>query len=67
MKLVSMLLSVIALLLIVFNASEVDVNSPFTGDSLIALITITASLCAIILLQILKISKRIEQQQKRKK
>lgn len=55
------------MLLIVFNATKVDVNRPFTGDSVIAIITIVASLCAIILLQILRVSKRIEQQQKRKK
>jgi len=67
MKIVSILLSVIALLLIVFNTTKIDLNSPFTGDSVIALITIVASLCVIILLQILRISKRIEQQQKRKK
>ena len=66
MKLVSISLSIIALLLIVFNATKVDVNSPFKGDSIIALITIIASLCVIILLQILRTSKRIEQQQKHK-
>jgi uncharacterized integral membrane protein len=66
MKLVSISLSIIALLLIVFNATKVDVNTPFKGDSIIALITIIASLCVIILLQILRTSKRIEQQQKHK-
>ena len=66
MKLVSISLSIIALLLIVFNTTKVDVNSPFKGDSIIALITIIASLCVIILLQILRTSKRIEQQQKHK-
>ena len=66
MKLVSISLSIIALLLIVFNATKVDVNTPFKGDSIIALITIIASLCVIILLQLLRTSKRIEQQQKHK-
>ena len=66
MKLVSISLSIIALLLFVFNTTKVDVNSPFKGDSIIALITIIASLCVIILLQILRTSKRIEQQQNHK-
>jgi uncharacterized integral membrane protein len=66
MKLVSISLSIMAFLLIVFNATKVDVNTPFKGDSIIALITIIASLCVIILLQILRTSKRIEQQQKHK-
>ena len=67
MKIVTIIISIIALALIVFNATKVDVNSPFEGESVIALITILAALCALILLQILRISKRIEAQVKKKK
>ena len=67
MKLVSILLSIIAAALIAFNLTKVDVNSPLQGDSVVALITIVASLCALILLQILRVSKRIEKQQRFKK
>ena len=67
MKLVSILLSIIAAALIAFNSTKVDVNSPLQGDSVVALITIVASFCALILLQILRVSKRIEKQQKFKK
>jgi uncharacterized integral membrane protein len=60
MKIATIILSVIALGLIVFNVTKLDFNALFEGESVIALITIFTSLCAIVLLQILRLSKRIE-------
>lgn len=57
----TIIFTVVALLLIVFNATKVDLETPFEGDSAIALITIFALLCGIVLLQILRLSKRIQQ------
>lgn len=65
MKIFTIILSIIALGLIIFNATKVSLDHPFEGESIIAIITIIASLCAIILLQILRVSKRIEQLSKR--
>ncbi len=56
-----------ALALIVFNGTKIDLNNPFSGESALALITILAALCALLLLQILRISKNIEAQVKKKK
>ncbi|MFH6768408.1 hypothetical protein V8G56_06655 [Gaetbulibacter aquiaggeris] len=67
MKIFTIILSIIAIILIGFNSTKIDLNNPFSGESALALITILASLCAIILLQILRISKRIEAQVKKKK
>lgn len=67
MKVLTTLISIAALGLIIFNLTQVDFNALFKGESMIALITIIASLCAIILMQILRISKRIEQKVKQKK
>lgn len=67
MKIFTILLSFIALILIAFNATKIDKNNPFEGESSIALITILAALCALVLLQILRISKRIEQKVKSNK
>jgi uncharacterized integral membrane protein len=67
MKILIIILSVIALGLIAFNTTKIDTNNPFEGESALALITILSALCAIILLQILRISKRIEAQAKKKK
>lgn len=66
MKIFTLILNIIAVGLIIFNATKVDLNTPFKDDSGIALITILAALCAIVLLQILRISKRIESQTKNK-
>lgn len=66
MKILSIALSIIALGLIIFNFTKVDFNAPFQGDSIIALITILASFCVIIMMGILRTSKRIEQKVKRR-
>lgn len=67
MKVLSIILSIIALGLIIFNITKVDFNAPFEGDSIIAIITIVASLCVIVMMAILRTSKRIEQKMKERK
>ncbi|MDG1730194.1 MAG: hypothetical protein P8K68_14635 [Algibacter sp.] len=67
MKIFTIILSIIALALIVFNFTQVNFDAPFEGDSIIAIITILASLCVIIMMAILRISKRIEQKVKGQK
>jgi len=64
MKIVIHILSLIGLVLIIYNATRVDLDSPFQGESITAITTIVAALCAILLLQILRISKIIEQKNK---
>lgn len=67
MKIATIILSVIAFGLIVFNVTKLDFNALFQGESVVALITIFTSLCAIVLLQILRLSKRIEKLSKEKR
>jgi hypothetical protein len=64
MKIFTTILSVIAVGLIIFNATQLNFEALFEGKSMIAIITILASLCAILLLQILRISKKIEAKKK---
>ncbi len=64
MKIVIHILSLIGLGLIIYNATRVDLDSPFQGESITAITTIVAALCAILLLQILRLSKIIEQKNK---
>ncbi len=66
MKIATIILSIIALGLIIFNATKLNFDALFEGESIIAIIVIMASLCAIILLQILRTSKRIEKLSKQK-
>ena len=64
MKILTIILSIVAIALIIYNATKVNLDAPFEGDSANAIITILAALCAILLLQILRVSKKIEQKKK---
>ncbi|NND15836.1 MAG: hypothetical protein HKN89_05885 [Eudoraea sp.] len=54
------ILIVIALLLIVYNATLISATTPFEGESIVAIIGIVAALCAIVLLLIYWTSKKIQ-------
>ncbi|MGE5944945.1 MAG: hypothetical protein ACM31G_11465 [Flavobacteriales bacterium] len=64
MKILTLIISILAFALIIFNFTKVDFNAPFEGESITALITILAGFCAIFLMLILRISKRIEEKVK---
>lgn len=59
-KIVLAVLLLIALGLIAFNVTMVDVGDPFGEDSIVAVIGILAALCAIVLLLIYHNAKRIQ-------
>lgn len=59
-KIVLTVLLLLALSLIVYNSTKLDPNNLFEGDSLIAIIGILAALCAIVLLVIFHLSKKIQ-------
>ena len=65
MKIFIYTLLTIAAALIVFNITLLDFNNPFEGNSLVALIGIIASLCAVCILIIFKMSKSIEEKTRR--
>ena len=67
MKIATIIISVIALGLAIFNFTKVNLEAPFEGESLVALITILASLCAVLLMLILRVSKRIEEKVKERR
>ncbi|WP_282160028.1 hypothetical protein [Ulvibacterium marinum] len=56
----TIILIILALGLIAYNVTLVDFGNPLQGDSIIALIGILASLCAIVLLLIYITSKKIQ-------
>lgn len=55
---------VLALILIGYNTTVLDFNDPFRGDSFVAIASILAAACAIVLLLILNASKQIEKKSK---
>lgn len=61
MKIFTTILILLALSLIVFNITLLDFKNLFEGNSMIALIGIVASLCAVFILLIFKMSKKIDQ------
>ncbi len=61
MKIFTLVLMLLAVGLIIFNATLLDFNNLFQGDSLIGIIGIVASLCAVLMLMILRMSKAIEE------
>ncbi|MXN93062.1 hypothetical protein GR160_17690 [Flavobacterium sp. Sd200] len=66
MKIFVYTLAVLALGIIIFNITQLNFDSPFEGDSVIALIGIAASLCAICILMIFRSAKLIEQKTSRR-
>ena len=67
MKIFNIVLIVIAFGLVIYNATLIDFNDPLQGDSTVALIGVVASLCAILLLAILGISRKIQDRVKGRK
>lgn len=59
-KTFSFILIVVAVALIAYNVTLVNFENPLEGNSIIALIGIIASLCAILLLLIYLTSKKIK-------
>jgi len=64
MKIFTSILMIIATGLVIFNLTLLDYEKPFEGNSMIALIGIAASLCAIFILLIFRMSKKIEEKLK---
>jgi uncharacterized membrane protein len=64
MKIFTTILMVIAFGLVVFNFTMLDFKNPMKGDSMVALIGIVASLCALFILLIFRMSKKIEEKLK---
>ena len=66
MRAFTYILSIIALALIAFNITKLDFDNLFEDESMIAVITIVSGLCAIILLTIIRISRRIDRKVRNK-
>lgn len=60
MKIFTTILLFLAFALIVFNITLLDFQNPFEGNSMVALIGIAAAFCAVFILLIFKLSKKVE-------
>jgi uncharacterized membrane protein YccC len=61
------IITFIALLIVIYNLTIVDWENPFVDQSIIAVIAIVSGLCCIMIMRILRISKKIQQLEKKKK
>jgi hypothetical protein len=64
MKIFTSILVILALALIIFNITLLDFDHLFEGNSVVALIGIAASFCAVFILLIFRMSKMIEEKTK---
>ncbi|NJM78888.1 MAG: hypothetical protein HC854_03325 [Flavobacterium sp.] len=64
MKIFSIVVIILASLLIAFNIIKLDFQNLFEGNSIVALIGIVSGLCAILLMAIYLVSKKIEEKTK---
>jgi len=64
MKIFINLLSIIALVLIGINFTQINLDNVFAKESLVALSTIFSGFCAITLLQILRLAIKIKETSK---
>ncbi|MCW5518978.1 hypothetical protein J1N09_03955 [Aureitalea sp. L0-47] len=64
MKVAIYIFIAIAISLIIFNATKLDFENLFVGDSLVASISILASACVIVLMLILMASHKIKRKKK---
>jgi len=66
MKIASVILIFFAILVIIYNFTLLDFSNPFEGDSMVAIIGMLAGLCAIALVVVLLLSRKVQQQIKDK-
>lgn len=59
MKIFTNILVLLAISLLIFNISLIDFQNPFKGESVIALVGVVASFCAVLILLIFRMSKKI--------
>jgi hypothetical protein len=56
----SYVISVLAFLIVIYNITIVNWEDPFSGDSIIALIAIMCGVCCVMIMTILRTSKKIQ-------
>jgi len=66
MRLLSYLLSVLAIGFMVFNSTKINFDTPFEKESYTAILTTLAGGCAILIFTILRVVKKIDRTVKEK-
>ena len=64
MKIFTYIVIALSFITIVFNVTKIDFEKPFEGESTIAIIGIVASLCAIVIVTLFMVAKKVVEQTK---
>ena len=64
MSLFSYIIIALSVITIIFNATKIDFEKPFEGESTIAIIGIIASFCAILIVTLFRVAKKVVEQTK---
>ena len=64
MKIFTYIIIALSLITIVFNATKIDFEKPFEGERTIAIIGIVASFCAILIVTLYTVAKKVVEQTK---
>lgn len=64
MKIFTYIIIVLSVITIIFNATKVSLEKPFEGESTVALIGIVAGFCAIMIMALYMVSRKISEQTK---
>jgi hypothetical protein len=64
MKIFSYIIIVLSIITIIFNTIKIDFEKPFEGESTIAIIGIIASFCAILIVTLFRVAKKVVEQTK---
>jgi uncharacterized integral membrane protein len=60
MKIATKIISIIAILIIIFNMTLIDFSNFFSDNNIVALVTIIAGLCCLVILRILVLTNKIK-------
>lgn len=64
MRIFSYIVIALSVITIIFNATKIDFEKPFEGESTIAIIGIIASFCAILIVTLFRVAKKVVEQTK---
>ncbi len=64
MKLFTYIIIALSLITIVFNATKIDFEKPFEGESTVALIGIIAAFCAVLIVSLFMVARKVVEQTK---
>ena len=62
MKITTYIITVIALIVLIFNTTKIDFEAPLVNDSYTAVVTSLSAGCAILIVSIIRISLKIKDQ-----